>query len=180
MQIVDDIFQFIKENPKKVLLILVIGILGYFISNYMTKKSVVYSEGPFKDYGGKIVSENIAYEFNKSSTLSESVSIGSLMFSSLNLNENITLTKDVYDAIEQLDAASGKAGNLMIPAGATSISEFNIHLYSWKKQYKYFFNQFEHSEIEIVFVIENSALRGKLASSGLGMLSEVSIYELNP
>lgn len=175
MEFIFDIFDFLFGHSKLVITAIIALIIGYAVSTFMTDKSVRYEP---VDFAGSSINSDVSYNYDKSTGISESYSIESeLMGAAGETNESMSDLNEINDAYSKLRDASGKAGILAIPAGASYISANGTDVYLWKKEYKIFFDLIPGEAIEGVVISDNIALEGKLEVSS-GVLAETTAYQL--
>lgn len=175
--LVDSVIKWCWDHKIISLIIIGIAFSAYAINSRMYSDSITYE--PLVSQSATLT-ENLNIPFNKSTGYSESVSIGSVLEGSVGLfSKSAGTLSDVRGVLSKAADASGKKGVLFIPAGASGAGAGDLQVYSWKKTYAQFFGQLPGTELQVVIVMGNSALSGKLSAFSTGVLSDVHIYYLN-
>lgn len=146
------------------------SIMTYFSQEYVTLKM-------FDSY--PTISNPISFSYTKKTSYDESVSLGSMVLNPIfDMNATVSTIKSFADTAIKINNISDNKGTLVVPKNASGFSISGIRFYGWGKKSQIFFNQIEQFEIEVVWIIDNVAISGKIGA-GWNYLTEITVYELS-
>lgn len=178
MEELQSIFELIRSHKKETLFITLFLLTLYAISSIMTYFSQEYiTLKMFDSY--PIVSNSLSFPYTKKTSYSDSVSFSSMALEPIfDMNATVSTIKNFTDTASKINSISSGEGTLVVPKNASGFSINGIRFYSWGKKSKLFFNQIEQIEIEVVWIIDDVAISGKIGA-GWNFLTEITVYELS-